>query len=223
MRLIMVVPLIAVTVLSGCTPPAEEPATLAARPPAGPAVRDGQTPAEESAALAARRPVVPAVPDRRAPDGQAGEHAAGRRPAEQRSERAKEIGKGVRYARCMTAHGVETPVPADGGPPISLGRPGNDEILEAALAACRRLFPSVTYRRLDAADADRQRVYAACMADRGVPGVPVPGADGEVAERTSWDGPDRTFRRAHADCREHLRTPENAGDPLPPDAPRRDE
>ena len=87
------------------------------------------------------------------------------------SGRLTEAEKGIQYARCMTAHGVPIPDPVDGEYPHATWGDGVkvDPVARAtAYAACRKLFPSITYSRVPADQVEPYRRYSACMRDRGI-------------------------------------------------------
>jgi hypothetical protein len=82
-----------------------------------------------------------------------------------------EVEQGIRYARCMTAHGVPVPDPVDGAYPHPVwgdGQPVDPAGQRRAFAACHTLFPSVTYARVPLDYVEPYRRYAACMRERGI-------------------------------------------------------
>jgi hypothetical protein len=118
----------------------------------------------------------------------------------------------------MTAHGVLVPDPVDGAYPYgSSGDGGVDPASHRqAYAACRKLFPSVTYDRVPLDYIEPFRRFTACMRDRGITeGLFEPDDRGviaypnEIATSTSApDDPTTTpaFMAAHNQCR-HLLPP----------------
>jgi len=148
--------------------------------------------------------------------------------------RLPEAEKGILYARCMTANGVEIKDPVDGAMPIIMYH-GNSAIMGAltddfaddrlrnAWIACRHLYPSITYRKVDPAQAQEYRQYALCMREQGIAdGVPIVGDDGTIADTNTAStrhgpdpGPSPEYMVAHRQCRKHLSG--GQGDPPPLD------
>ena len=87
------------------------------------------------------------------------------------SPRLTEIEQGIRYARCMTDHGMAIPDPVDGAYPHPQHAEGvvlDRVAFRRAFAACRPLFPSVTYTRVPPDYVEPYRKYSACMRDKGI-------------------------------------------------------
>ena len=61
-----------------------------------------------------------------------------------------------------------------------------DDRLRNAWIACRHLYPSITYRKVDAAQAQEYRNYGLCMREHGmIEGVPWVEEDGTIADKNN--------------------------------------
>ncbi|GIH06967.1 hypothetical protein Rhe02_50340 [Rhizocola hellebori] len=148
--------------------------------------------------------------------------------------RLTEAEKGIMYARCMTANGVEIKDPVDGEMPIIIFNGAGallgaltddypDDRLRNAWIACRHLYPSITYRKVDPAQAQEYRNYGLCMREHGmIEGVPTVEDDGTIADKNNSaarvgpdPGPSPEYMAAHRLCRKHLSG--GQGDPPPLD------
>lgn len=166
--------------------------------------------------------------------GTPGPTVAGSPSAALRTERLTEAEKGIMYARCMSAKGVEIRDPVDGAMPVvmyknqaailgALGDDFYDPVMRDAWLACKHLYPSITYRKVDPAQAQEYRDYALCMREQGmIEGVPIVEADGTIADRNNAatrtgpdPGPSPEYMVAHRKCRKHLSG--GQGDPPPLD------
>jgi hypothetical protein len=128
--------------------------------------------------------------------------------------------QGIRYARCMTAHGVPVPDPVDGAYPHAQWADGvtvDPAARLTAYPACRKLFPSITYSRVPPDYIEPYRKYSACMRKQGITeGLVDPDDQGlmaatnQIATTTgSPDDPTGTpeYMAAYLQC-QHLLPPE---------------
>jgi hypothetical protein len=121
-----------------------------------------------------------------------------------------------KFAQCMRAQGVDVPDPdpnAKGGM-IQLGDPnagGPDPTkIDAAMQKCRSLLPNGGQPpKMDPADLEKERQFAKCMRENGLPEFPDPdaGSGSVIIGRGSGQIDDPKFKAAQEKCNKYMPVP----------------
>jgi hypothetical protein len=122
------------------------------------------------------------------------------------------------FAQCMRAQGIDVPDPdpnnPQGGAMMQLGDPnagGPDPAkVDAAMQKCRSLLPNGGQPpKMDPADLERERQFAKCMRENGLPDFPDPdaGSGNVIIGRGSGDIEDPKFKAAQEKCKKYAPQP----------------
>lgn len=140
--------------------------------------------------------------------GPAGANADANQAADDPQERARQ------FVACMRAEGIDLPDPEPAGPGEKGGvriEAGDESSVDkqrmvAATEKCRQYLPEGRERgQLSPEQLERERAFAQCMRDNGVPDVPDPDPEGGfAAPRAEIDKGSSAFRDALEKCNQHL-------------------
>jgi hypothetical protein len=120
-----------------------------------------------------------------------GDATASAEPSLSREER------GLKWAQCMRENGIDVPDPKPGqGVRLTL-RPGSEQQMEKARAACKEWEPAGGERGGGRND-ERLRAMAACMRENGVENFPDP--ENGMMRITPEVGEDPDFDKAREKC-----------------------
>jgi hypothetical protein len=123
-----------------------------------------------------------------------------------------------KFAQCMRAQGVDVPDPdpnnGGNGGMISLGDPnagGPDPTkIDAAMQKCRSMLPNGGQPpKMDPADLEKERQFAKCMRENGLPDFPDPdaGSGNVIIGRGSGQMDDPKFKAAQEKCNKYMPMP----------------
>ncbi|OLF17838.1 hypothetical protein BU204_09565 [Actinophytocola xanthii] len=117
----------------------------------------------------------------------------------------------LEYSRCMRENGVPDfpdPEPGENGEArLSTPEGADKEAMDAANAECKRLLPNGGEpREMDPEDIVKQRAFARCMRENGLPDFPDPKPDGGIAVEggPNLDPLSEEFKAAEQKCAKHL-------------------
>lgn len=112
------------------------------------------------------------------------------------------------FAACMREHGVDMPDPQPGAAGMAAGLNPSDPQVQSAFTACQATLPGGGQPpKLDPAQLEQYRAFAACMRDNGVD-LPDPAADGTLqfnaGSLAQFNTNDPAFSKALTACRDTL-------------------
>jgi hypothetical protein len=142
--------------------------------------------------------------------------SAGGGPDATGSANAAQRGDALKFAQCMRENGVpdfKDPGGDSGGG--ALVPQGTDqEVVRAAMEKCKQYSPNGGEPpQLDAESVDRQRKFAQCMRDNGVPDFPDPEGDtgGSGSQLKGVDTNSEAFKSAQRTCEQLVPRPSGTG------------
>ncbi|HZM84803.1 MAG TPA: hypothetical protein VFC19_54470 [Candidatus Limnocylindrales bacterium] len=125
------------------------------------------------------------------------------RPSAGNAAGLSQADKALKWAQCMREQGIDVPDPEPGTGNFQLGfGPGTDQTkVQAAMQACREYQPFGEGGQAGNPQVmERQRKFAQCMRDNGVPSFPDPQPGGMIRIDEST-GQDPDFPAAQEKCR----------------------
>ncbi|GLZ75980.1 hypothetical protein Afil01_07870 [Actinorhabdospora filicis] len=110
----------------------------------------------------------------------------------------------VAYARCMREHGIDMPDPEPGkGVDLSVPDGMDPQVVEAANQECKKFMPNGGEPpKLSAEQLEKNRQYAKCMREHGLPDFPDPDPEtgGISLSGRQFDPNDPGFQAADKTC-----------------------